>query len=127
MHDGYNLLYLLADLKNLRFWCTNLPSGIIQLVKKVSNNLLDELNPIQRKAVETVEGPLLIVAGPGSGKTRVITHRIAHLINVCGIPPHKIATVTFTNKAAREMKERLEGTWEKKQSDEVIQNKFWFG
>ena len=68
----------------------------------------NQLNPRQKEALLHVSGPLLVLAGAGSGKTSVITQKIAHLINECNIPAERITAMTFTNKAAREMKGRVQ-------------------
>ena len=87
-------------------------------------DFLNKLNPQQRKAVTAADGPVLVVAGPGSGKTRVLTQRIAYLIASEGVRPWQILAVTFTNKAAKEMDQRVKSMLNEQATDGIMLGTF---
>ena len=86
--------------------------------------MLSKLNPVQRAAATYLDGPLLVLAGAGSGKTRVITHKIAYLVQECGYAARNVAAITFTNKAANEMRERVGGLLQGKQAQGLVVSTF---
>ncbi|MCH9781017.1 MAG: UvrD-helicase domain-containing protein [Alphaproteobacteria bacterium] len=94
------------------------------LREELQQRIFQNLNPPQQQAVETIDGPLLVIAGAGSGKTRVLTHRLAWIIASGSARPWQTLTVTFTNKAAREMRERIESLLGAKQASQLFMGTF---